>query len=237
MSNKTAKPPHAGRNGGAEERPAENDPRERAASDQSAGFSRRAFIKGTGLASVAMSATVLLGEEVAKAAGHAQEGGQWVGPGPVEVTLRINGQTRRLELEPRVTLLDALRDRLDLTGAKKVCDRATCGACTVILDGKPVYSCTTLAVDAQGQDILTIEGLGTEDQLHPVSQAFVDNDAQQCGFCTPGFVMSCKAYLDHEPHPTYEGVQKALGGNLCRCGTYMGIRRAILEAAQKGERA
>jgi xanthine dehydrogenase YagT iron-sulfur-binding subunit len=237
MSNKSSKPPDAGRNGDGQERQKDVGPRKQAASDESAGFSRRAFIKGTGLASVAMSATVLLGDEVAKAAGHAQGGGKWVGPGPVDVTLRINGQTRQLRLEPRVTLLDALRDRLDLTGAKKVCDRATCGACTVTIDGKPVYSCSTLAIDAQGRDILTIEGLAPEDKLHPVSQAFVDNDAQQCGFCTPGFVMSCKAYLDEEPHPTYEGVQKALGGNLCRCGTYMGIRRAVLEAAQKGGRA
>ncbi|HKS66517.1 MAG TPA: (2Fe-2S)-binding protein [Candidatus Acidoferrales bacterium] len=204
---------------------------------EGAGFSRRDFIRGTGLAGVAVSATVLLGDEVARAAGRTQSNGKWLGPDPVEITLRINGQARKLQAEPRVTLLDALRNRLDLTGAKKVCDRATCGACTVIIDGKAHYSCTTLAIDAQGHDILTIEGVGSEDKLHPVSQAFVDNDAQQCGFCTPGFVMASKAYLDHEPNPTYEGVQKALGGNLCRCGTYMGIRHATLEAAKKGGRA
>lgn len=201
------------------------------------GFSRRDFIKGTGIASVAVSATVLLGDEVAKAAGRPGTGGKWLGPHAVDVTLRINGQSHSLQLEPRVTLLDALRDRLDLTGAKKVCDRGTCGACTVIIDGKAAYSCTTLAIDAQGRDIQTIEGLAPEDALHPVSQAFVDNDAQQCGFCTPGFVMSCKAYLDHEPNPTYEGVKQSLGGNLCRCGTYMGIRHAVLEAAKKGGQA
>lgn len=214
-------------------------PRKRTPAEESAagGFSRRDFIKGTGLAGVAVSATVLLGDEVAKAAGRAQGEGKWVGPGPVDITLRINGQARKLQLEPRVTLLDALRNNLDLTGAKEVCNRATCGACTVIIDGKAVYSCTTLAIDAQGRDILTIEGLAAEDKLHPVSAAFVNNDAQQCGFCTPGFVMSCKAYLDHEMNPTYEGLQKALGGNLCRCGTYMGIRQAVLEAAQRGGRA
>ena len=206
-------------------------------SSSSGGFSRRDFMRGTGIASVAMSATVLLGDEVAKAAGRAQAEGKWVGPGPVDITLRINGQARKLQVEPRVTLLDALRDHLDLTGAKKVCDRATCGACTVIIDGKAHYSCTTLAIDAQGHEIQTIEGLGTEDKLHPVSHAFVNNDAQQCGFCTPGFVMSCKAYLDHEKNPTYEGLQKSLGGNLCRCGTYMGIRHAVLEAAKNGGRA
>lgn len=234
MSNKESAPPGAGRNDNLER----NDKKSReTVPGESAGFSRRDFIKGTGLASVAVSATVLLGDEVAKAAGHVQTGGKWVGPGPVDITLRINGKSHNLQLEPRVTLLDALRNNLDLTGAKEVCNRATCGACTVIIDGKAVYSCTTLAIDAQGRDILTVEGIGTEDKLHPVSAAFVNNDAQQCGFCTPGFVMSCKAYLDHEKNPTYEGLQKALGGNLCRCGTYMGIRHAVLEAAQKGGQA
>jgi len=236
MSNKKSVPPGAGRNDDVEER-VKDERSKRAAADEPTGFSRRDFIKGTGLASVAVSATVLLGDEVAKAAGRAQGEGKWIGPGPVDITLRINGQARKLQVEPRVTLLDALRNRLDLTGAKKVCDRATCGACTVIIDGKAHYSCTTLAIDAQGHDILTIEGIGSEDKLHPVSQAFVDNDAQQCGFCTPGFVMASKAYLDQEANPTYEGVQKALGGNLCRCGTYMGVRRAVLEAAKKGGRA
>jgi xanthine dehydrogenase YagT iron-sulfur-binding subunit len=236
MSNKNSvRPPQNG--DGAKERQKDEDLRKRAASEESAGFSRRDFIKGTGLASVAVSATVLLGDEVARAAGKAAGEGKWVGPEPVDITLRINGQPHKLQLEPRVTLLDALRNHLDLTGAKKVCDRATCGACTVIIDGKAHYSCTTLAIDAQGHDILTIEGIAPEGELHPVSQAFVDNDAQQCGFCTPGFVMASKAYLDHEANPTYEGVQKALGGNLCRCGTYMGIRKAALEASKNGGRA
>jgi xanthine dehydrogenase YagT iron-sulfur-binding subunit len=196
------------------------------------GFTRRDFIKGTGIAGVAVSATTLLGETLLKAS-ERDAGGAFTGPGPVPVTLRVNGQRKQLQIEPRVTLLDALRDRLDLTGAKRVCDRGTCGACTVIIDGKAVYSCTMLAIDAEGRDIQTIEGLAPEGKLHPVSQAFVDNDAQQCGFCTPGFVMASKAYLDHEKNPTYEGVQKALGGNLCRCGTYMGVRRAVLAAAEK----
>ncbi|HKS82568.1 MAG TPA: (2Fe-2S)-binding protein [Candidatus Acidoferrales bacterium] len=212
-------------------------PRIPAASAESPGkseFSRRQFIKGTGIASVAVSAGVLLGDEVARAAARVPADSKWIGPGAVPITLKINGQSRNLEVEPRVTLLDALRDRLDLTGAKKICDRATCGACTVIIDGKAVYSCTTLAIDAQGRDITTIEGTAAEGHLNEVSAAFVNNDAQQCGFCTPGFVMSCKAYLDSEKNPTYEGVQKALGGNLCRCGTYMGIRHAVLEAAKGG---
>jgi xanthine dehydrogenase YagT iron-sulfur-binding subunit len=215
----------------------EEVPRKRTEPRDSTGkgeFSRREFIRGTSIAGLAVSATALLGEEVAGAAAAPVEGGKWIGPGAVPVTLRINGQPHTLDLEPRVTLLDALRNRLDITGAKQVCDGGTCGACTVMIDGKAVYACTVLAIDAQGRDILTIEGLAPEGELHPISQAFVNNDAQQCGFCTPGFVMACKAYLDHESNPTYEGVQKALGGNLCRCGTYMGVRRAVLEAAKKG---
>jgi aerobic-type carbon monoxide dehydrogenase small subunit (CoxS/CutS family) len=126
-----------------------------------------------------------------------------------------------------------LRDRLDLTGAKKVCDRGTCGACTVVLDGKAVYSCTMLAIEGQGHEILTIEGLAPEGELHPVSAAFVENDAQQCGFCTPGFVMACKAFLDKNPNPTEEQVKHGLGGNLCRCGTYIGVRAAVRDAAAR----
>ena len=155
-----------------------------------------------------------------------------MGPGPVPISLKINGQVQKLELEPRVTLLDALRNHLDLTGAKKVCDRATCGACTVILDGKPVYACTVLAIEAQGREITTIEGLAPEGGMHPVMTAFVENDAQQCGFCTPGFVVACKAFLEKHPNPTLDDVKKGLGGNLCRCGTYMGVMRAALDAAK-----
>jgi xanthine dehydrogenase YagT iron-sulfur-binding subunit len=163
----------------------------------------------------------------------------------VPMTLRVNGEAKKLTIEPRVTLLDALRNHLDLTGAKKVCDRGTCGACTVILNGKPVYSCSILAIEVAdragkpGLDIRTIEGLAPEGKLHAVSASFVENDAQQCGFCTPGFVMSCKAYLDSHHNPTVEEVKEALGGNLCRCGTYMGVRNAVVQAAMnmKGGRA
>jgi len=206
-------------------------------------LSRRSFIKGAGIASMAASAGALLADRVLEAAPRPKTGGMGdvVGPGEVPITLKINGQVRKLNLEPRVMLLDALRNHLDLTGAKKVCDRATCGACTVHLDGRAIYSCTTLALDAQGHDITTIEGIEPAEGLHPMSQAFWDNDAQQCGFCTPGFVMACTAYVEHEPNPTYEGLQKSLGGNLCRCGTYMGIREAVLQAAKtmktKGGRA
>jgi xanthine dehydrogenase YagT iron-sulfur-binding subunit len=199
-------------------------------------LSRRNFIKGAGIASVAASAGALLADRVTEALPRPQTGagsGGVLGPGEVPVTLKINGKTQTLNLEPRVMLLDALRNHLDLTGAKKVCDRATCGACTVHIDGRAVYSCTTLAIDAQGREITTIEGIGSAEHLNPMSQAFWNNDAQQCGFCTPGFVMACTAYLDHEPHPTREGLEKSLGGNICRCGTYMGIKDAVLEAARK----
>jgi len=198
------------------------------------GFSRRAFLKGAGMA----VSTGLLPTPEAEAAATEHAPGV-LGPGAVPVTLHINGKAHTLNVEPRVTLLDALRNRLDITGAKKVCDRGTCGACTVILDGRPVYSCSVLAVEAEGRRIETIEGIGTEAHLHPVMAAFVEHDAQQCGFCTPGFVVACKAFLDKHPDPTREQVERGLGGNLCRCGTYAGIREAVLTAAKtlKGGRA
>ena len=194
----------------------------------SRGLSRRDFIKVTG---AAVPAGVLVGEGLLHA--EAVAAADVVGPGAVPITLRINGETRRLSVEPRVTLLDALRDRLNLTGAKKVCDRGTCGACTVLVDGKAIYACSTLAIDAQSRDIVTIEGLAPEGELHPVSAAFVDHDAQQCGFCTPGFVVATAAFLHRHPDPTYEEVKAGLGGNLCRCGTYVGVRKAALDAAQR----
>jgi xanthine dehydrogenase YagT iron-sulfur-binding subunit len=154
-----------------------------------------------------------------------------LGPGKVNITLNINGAAKQLSVEPRVTLLDALRNDLDITGAKRVCDRATCGACTMIVDGKPIYSCTTLAVEAQGKKIRTVEGLEQNGKLHPVQKAFWDNDAQQCGFCTPGFVMACTALLEKHPAPTAEQIELGVGGNLCRCGTYVGIKAAIAQAS------
>jgi xanthine dehydrogenase YagT iron-sulfur-binding subunit len=164
---------------------------------------------------------------------QAAAGAAVVGPGPVRVSLRINGKVHNLNIEPRVTLLDVLRNHLDLTGAKKVCDRTTCGACTVILGGRPVYACSVLAIEAQGQDIQTVEGLSSGGKLHPVQAAFVENDAQQCGFCTPGFVMAAKAFIDRHPNPTMDDVKRGLGGNLCRCGTYIGVRQAVLDAARE----
>lgn len=189
-------------------------------------FSRRGFLQGLGVGTGALGAGMLEREAEAAPAANVS------GPGPVPVTLEINGKPYKANLEPRVTLLDALRNHFNLTGAKKVCDRATCGACTVIIDGKVVYACTMLAIDAQGKKIQTIEGISEGRRPHPVSTAFVNNDAQQCGYCTSGFVMASKGFLDHNPNPTYEQVKDGLGGNLCRCGTYVGVRRAVLEAAK-----
>jgi len=191
------------------------------------GFSRRGFISGVGLGSGAVG-TGLLEREAAAAPPPANV----AGPGPVAITLTINGKPVNVTVEPRVTLLDAMRNYLDLTGAKRVCDRGTCGACTVILAGKTIYSCSVLAIDAQGKNIETIEGLAAGNNLHPVSAAFVNHDAQQCGYCTSGFVMAVKGFIDKHPNPTLEDVKHGLGGNLCRCGTYMGVRQAVLEAAR-----
>jgi xanthine dehydrogenase YagT iron-sulfur-binding subunit len=194
------------------------------------GVSRRDFIKGTGAA--VSAGAVLTGELFAAP----QATSAVAGPGATPFELRINGQTHRVTLEPRVTLLDALRDHLDLTGAKRVCDRATCGACTVLLDGAPVYACTVLAIDAAGREITTIEGYVADPATHPLVQAFVEHDAQQCGFCTPGFVMAAAGYLARNPSPTEADVAHALGGNLCRCGTYVGVRKAVADAARHGGR-
>ncbi len=191
------------------------------------GVSRRGFIRGVGLGGGALGVGVLEDEAQAQ-----QPASAVAGPGPVPITLQINGKPYKITVEPRVTLLDALRDRLNLTGAKKVCDRANCGACTVLMGGKAVYACAVLAIDAQGKDIQTIESLNADGKIHPLIPAFVANDAQQCGYCTPGFVMAGKAFLEENPNPTYEQVKEGLGGNFCRCGTYMGIRHAVLQAAK-----
>ena len=182
-------------------------------------------MRGVGVGGGALGAGLLENEAAA------QPAGKLAGPGPAPVTLNINGKPVNLTIEPRVTLLDALRNTLGITGAKRVCDRGTCGACTVLVDGKSVYSCTMLAIDAQGRDIQTIEGLAPDHGLHPVSAAFVNHDAQQCGYCTSGFVMAVKGFLDEHPNPSMEDVKHGLGGNLCRCGTYVGIRKATLEVA------
>src|ERR1035438_4668844 len=192
------------------------------------GFSRRGFLQGAGVGGVLGTGLLERNAEAAPAAA----GAAVAGPGAVPITLNINGKPVNLTVEPRVTLIDALRDYVDLTGAKRVCDRGTCGACTVLMNGKSVYSCSVLAIDAQGKAIETIEGIAEPGKLHPVSAAFWNNDAQQCGYCTPGFVMAAKGFLAEHPNPNLEEVEHGLGGNLCRCGTYMGVSQAVLEAAR-----
>ncbi len=152
-----------------------------------------------------------------------------------ETQLRVNGQSHTVTVPTTRTLLDTLRGDLGLTGTKKVCDQGQCGACTVLRDGMAVYACLTLAVECGGQEITTIEGLAAPDgTLHPIQQAFLDCDGLQCGFCTPGQVLAAKALLDRHPHPTAAEITRGMAGNLCRCGAYPGIVRAVEQAAMQG---
>jgi xanthine dehydrogenase YagT iron-sulfur-binding subunit len=185
--------------------------------------SRRDFFKTVGAGSLATAV-------VAGVSDTAAQGQAAIGPDEVPVTLTINGQRHQLRVEPRVTLLDAMRTRLDITGQKRVCDRGACGACTVIIDGRTYYSCSMLAIEAQGRNIRTVDGLAKGNALHPVQQAFCDADGLMCGFCTPGFVMATVALLEKTPNPTPEQAKKALDGNLCRCGTNIGVLKAALAA-------
>jgi xanthine dehydrogenase YagT iron-sulfur-binding subunit len=185
--------------------------------------SRRDFFKTVGAGSIATAV-------VAGVKDTAAQGPSAIGPDEVPVTLTINGQRHELRVEPRVTLLDAMRTRLDITGQKRVCDRGACGACTVIIEGRTYYSCSMLAIEAQGRNIRTVDGLARGNALHPVQQAFCDNDGLMCGFCTPGFVMATVALLEKTPNPTPEQAKRALDGNLCRCGTNIGVLKAALAA-------
>lgn len=187
------------------------------------GVSRRTFLKSTGVGSLAVGV-------VAAREAEAQVPVRSVGPGEVSVTLNVNGKRVDLKIEPRVTLLDAIRQRAALTGNKRGCDRGACGACTMIVDGRTVYACSTLAIEVQGKQIRTVEGLSTGNTLHPVQQAFCDVDALMCGFCTPGFIMATVALLEKNPRPTEEQVRRGLDGNICRCGTFVRIKEAAMTA-------
>jgi aerobic-type carbon monoxide dehydrogenase small subunit (CoxS/CutS family) len=185
------------------------------------GFTRRDLVRGA-----------LVGAVAAKVGTAATpEPNLAMGPGPVPVELDVNGRVHRLTIEPRVVLVDALRERLGLTGTKSVCGRGACGACTVLVDGDAVCSCLTLAAEVQGRKITTIEGLASDGRLAPIQNAFVAADALQCGFCTSGMVMSCKALLDRNPKPSREEIRHAVAGNLCRCGTYPHVFDAVEQAA------
>ena len=154
-----------------------------------------------------------------------------LGPGKVACTLDVNDRSVKVSIEPRATLLEVLREELDLTGTKSVCELGECGACTVLIDGVARYACLTLAVSVAGKRITTIEGLSSDGDLHPLQEAFVAHDGLQCGFCTPGQVMAAAAFLQQNPHPTDEEIRAAMAGNICRCGAYPKIERAILRAA------
>lgn len=189
--------------------------------DTRGGFTRRDLVRGSLVGAVAASVPW-------KARGAEPI---TIGPGPAPVELRVNGAAHRLTIEPRVTLADALRERIGLTGTKVVCGRGACGACTVLLDGKTVCSCLVLAQEAAGKEITTIEGLAADGKLTPIQEAFIAADALQCGFCTSGMILSCKALLDHDPKPTRAAIREAVAGNLCRCGTYNHVFDAVERAA------
>jgi xanthine dehydrogenase YagT iron-sulfur-binding subunit len=190
--------------------------------DEGGAVSRRDFFKTVGAGSLATSALSAVEAEAQATSPRA------VGPGDVPIRLTINGRTHTLNIEPRVTLLDAVRTRLDLTGSKRVCDRGSCGACTMIVDGRAIYSCSTLAIDSQGKTIRTVEGLSSGTALHPVQQGFCDHDGLMCGFCTPGFVVATVALLEKHATPTPTIARRHLDGNVCRCGTYVGVLQAAL---------
>ena len=193
-----------------------------------AGVTRRDFIKGMGTGALGTAVLPpLLGQTIATRKGRV----------PVydkkTIALTVNGRKVSFEVGANETLLDVLRDRLDLTGAKKVCDRGECGGCTVHLDGEPVYACMVLAIRADGRTVKTVEGLADDDKLHPVQEAFIEKDGYQCGFCTPGFLMTTSAFLEKNPAPTLDEIKQALSGNLCRCGNYAKLYEAVETAAKK----
>ncbi|MGL9619574.1 (2Fe-2S)-binding protein [Bradyrhizobium sp. U531] len=193
-------------------------------SSKPSGFDRRAFVAGAaGSALVPIAARAAAEEARAPVAQDPSL--------PVEVTLRVNGKEKRLRIDARTTVLDALRDHLKLTGSKKGCDHGQCGACTVLIGERRVVSCLTLALAAEGQEITTIEGLATDERLHPMQQAFIDNDAFQCGYCTPGQIMSAIACV-REGHAGSEAdIREYMSGNICRCAAYPNIVAAVKQAA------
>ncbi|MBA3710842.1 MAG: (2Fe-2S)-binding protein [Pyrinomonadaceae bacterium] len=195
---------------------------------------RRKFLKGVGVvgAGAAIADQLLL--HASEQAKPAAAGGASVEQGAADVVLNVNGQKRTARVETRTTLLNAMRNHLEpqVSGPKLVCDQGTCGACTVLLDDKPVYSCLVLAVDATNKKITTVEGLGTLGKLNEVQTAFVEKDALMCGFCTPGFVTTISAYLKKNPNPSLDQVKEACKGNFCRCGTYPHVFEAALSAAK-----
>jgi xanthine dehydrogenase YagT iron-sulfur-binding subunit len=216
--------------------PPEKSPEIPSTAPSSAGMTRRGFLRGAGI--TAAGTALLDGVQgiSREAAAATQSGVKEFGPAPFPVTLHINGAEHSVRIEPRATLAEVLRIQLNMTGTKVSCDRGVCSSCTVWLDKMAVNSCMTLAIDAVGHQVTTIEGISTDAAIHPVQAAFVKHDAMQCGFCTPGMVMSCAALLEQNPHPTEADVRYAVSGNLCRCGTYPKVFAATLDAAGQLER-
>lgn len=205
------------------------------ADDLKSRFTRRGFLKG---ASVTAATTVIdTAQSFARETKEAMHSSHSVGPGALNVRLHINGQEHSATIEPRYTLAEALRDNLGMTGTKVVCDRGSCSACTVWIDKTPMLACMTLAIDVVGRQITTIEGLSQGETMHAVQAAFVKHDALQCGFCTPGMVMSCAALLERNANPSLDDVKHAVSGNLCRCGTYPKVFAATLDVAQQRKQA
>jgi aerobic-type carbon monoxide dehydrogenase small subunit (CoxS/CutS family) len=205
------------------------------ASTMPEGVSRRSFLRTT---AAATAGSTLLGTSAVAADGQAprQTGaGASAGPEVFPITLHVNGTPQALEIEAHATLAEVLRGRLRLTGTKIACNRGACSACTVLLDGAPVSSCMLLAIDVGARQVTTIEGLARGERLHPVQRAFIEHDAVQCGFCTPGMVLSCAALLDRVPDPGAEDVKAAIAGHYCRCGTYPHVVDATLAAAKAGK--
>jgi xanthine dehydrogenase YagT iron-sulfur-binding subunit len=198
-------------------------------------FSRRGFLKGAGV--TAATTVIESANALARETKDALKADKTLGPDALPVKLHINGHEHLVTIEPRYTLAETLRDNLGFTGTKVVCDRGSCSACTVWIDNTPELACMTLAIDTVGRQITTIEGLSHGDTMHQVQAAFVKHDAMQCGFCTPGMVMSCAALLERNPNPSLDDVKHAISGNLCRCGTYPKIFAATLDVAQQRNHA
>lgn len=221
MASDQRPPDHAGKNGDAPP-----DPR--------VVVSRRSFVQTLGLSAAATSisgAATAIAKDRKDALARRADEPAILGPDPIDVALKVNGKPVTAKVDPATTLMEALRINLGLTGAKEICDRGACGGCSVLVDGKLTVSCMMLAADAVGTEIITVEGLAQGDKLDPVQESFVRHDALQCGYCTPGLVMACRALLNKTPKPTVDQIKQGLSGNLCRCGTYTNVINAALDAS------
>jgi carbon-monoxide dehydrogenase small subunit/xanthine dehydrogenase YagT iron-sulfur-binding subunit len=197
---------------------------------QNGGFSRRGFLKGAGLTA---AGTVIAGSGILNLKGQTAGSDKTIGPDAITIRMTVNRKQRKLTVEPRTTLADALRRELQLTGTKVGCDRGSCSACTVWIDGTPALSCMTLAVEVGSREVTTIEGISKNGGLHPIQDAFIEHDATQCGFCTSGMIMSTAHLLEKNSDPSIEDVKAATRGNFCRCGTHPNVFKATVVASKK----